>query len=111
LNHKLRYVVGVTFPDQATADRWLEWLRAGHVADVLAGGATFAQIMHHDGDAVVYEVTYSFPSREALDRYERDFAPRLREEGRRLFPPEQGIVYHRTVATILDEFSKDRHAG
>lgn len=100
----LRYTVGVTLPDQATADRWLAWLRDGHIADVLGGGATAAQVCQLAGGGFNYEVVYRFPSPEAFAAYERDHAPRLRAEGLRLFPVEAGITYRRGVAEIVEEW-------
>lgn len=99
----LVYTVGVAFPDEATADRWRAWLRDGHVADVIAGGATSAEVMRVDGPLRL-EVRYRFPDRDAFARYERDHAPRLRAEGRALFPPEQGIIYDRSTGELLDTY-------
>jgi hypothetical protein len=101
---EISYTVAVTLPDAATAEAWLAWLRGGHVAEVLAGGATAAEIVKLDGDAHGYEVCYRFPSREAFDRYERESAPRLRAEGLRLFPPERGVVYRRWVGVVTDRW-------
>jgi antitoxin (DNA-binding transcriptional repressor) of toxin-antitoxin stability system len=83
---------------------WLRWLREGHVAEVLAGGATVAEVVALDQPAHAYEVRYRFPSREAFDRYEREAAPRLRAEGLRLFPTEKGITYRRSVGVVTDVF-------
>jgi hypothetical protein len=100
----IRYTVAVSFPDEEIAQRWLAWLRAGHINEVLAGGATAAEIIRCDGPVVEYEVRYSFPSRDAFDRYEREHAPRLRAEALSRFPPEHGVHYHRSTAVVLDQF-------
>jgi len=100
------YTVGATFQDKTLADEWLRWLREGHVADVLAGGATRAEIIILDNPSPAFEVRYRFPSREAFARYEREQAPRLRAEGLQRFPVEKGICYHRSVGVICDEFPK-----
>jgi hypothetical protein len=100
----IRYTVAVTFPDDETAERWLKWLRSGHVTEVLARGASAAEIVRCDGPVIEYEVRYCFPSRDDFDRYEREHAPRLRSEALRLFPPEHGIHYHRSTAVLLDQF-------
>src|SRR5262245_35302085 len=98
------YTVAVTFQDGALADEWLRWLREGHVAEVLAGGATRAEIVELDGPPRSFEVRYRFPSREAFARYERDHAPRLRAEGLRLFLPERGVAYRRSVGVVVGVF-------
>jgi Domain of unknown function (DUF4286) len=100
----LRYTVTVTLPDSATAKRFVVWLRDSHIAEVIAGGATSAEVFRLDGAAISYEIAYCFPSRTAFAAYERDYAPRLREEGRMLFPPSNGIIYQRGVAELVAKF-------
>src|SRR4051812_33823189 len=95
------YTVTVTLPDDATAGRFVAWLTGGHIAEVLAGGANCAYLTRPDGEPNTVAIIYGFPSRSAFEAYERDHAPRLREEGRRLFPPESGVIYRRTVAEVL----------
>ncbi len=95
---RVAYTVAATFSDAALAEAWLAWLRGGHLAKVIAGGATDAEVVELDAaDGRAFEARYHFPSREAFARYEAEFAPALREEGLRLFPPEKGVVYRRTV--------------
>src|SRR5262245_62030642 len=95
------YTVAVTFTDPALAQAWLRWLAGGHVAEVLAGGATSAEVVALDGGTgQAYEVRYAFPSREAFARYEADHAPRLRAEGLKLFPVEKGVQYRRAVGDV-----------
>lgn len=99
---KLSYVVAATFTDGAVADEWLAWLRGGHVAAVLAGGAESAEVVELDAkEGRSFEVRYRFGSREAFVAYERDHAPRLREEGLRLFGPERGVSYRRTTGLVV----------
>jgi len=102
----IRYTVEVALPDEETAERWLKWMRAGHAEEVLAGGATAAEIVRRDGPVIEDECRYSFPSRDAFDRYEREHAPRLRSAGLRLFPTEHGIHYHRTTGVVIEEFAR-----
>lgn len=105
---EVHYTVGVTFRDAATAQEWLAWLRDGHIAEVLQGGATAAVIVQMDGAAedsgLVLEVRYRFPSRIAFATYMQNHAPRLRAEGLARFPVERGIAYHRTVGVALASF-------
>jgi 8-oxo-dGTP pyrophosphatase MutT (NUDIX family) len=94
------YSVRVSFTDATVADEWLAWLQAGHVAEVLGGGATDAEIVELDGPIRSFEVRYHFPTRAAFAAYERDHAPRLRAEGLRRFPIERGVVYQRAVGYV-----------
>ena len=82
---------------------FVAWLQGGHVADVLAGGASTAQIVALDQPAHTFEIRYRFPSRETFERYEREFAPQLRAEGLQRFPTDRGVVYRRTSGVVLDE--------
>lgn len=100
----LAYTVAVTFTNPSQAEAWLKWLCEGHIADVLAGGAIAAEIVQMDSPPLSYEVRYHFPSRDAFAAYERDHAPRLRTEGLKLFPVENGITYRRTVGLMLNTF-------
>jgi hypothetical protein len=100
---ELSYTVAVTFADAALIPEWLGWLRAGHIADVLAGGASAAELVQLDAPNS-FEVRYTFPSRAVFEHYERAFAPRLRAEGLQRFPPEKGVSYRRTVGMVLDRF-------
>jgi hypothetical protein len=108
---ELAYTVYTTFRDAALADEWLRWLRDGHIAEVVAGGATDGAIIELDApdDAPpgsrAFEVRYHFPSRERFGSYERDHAPRLRAEGLKLFPVERGVSYRRAVGTVMTRVS------
>lgn len=98
---RVAYTVTATFADAALAEEWLRWLTGGHIAEVLAGGATDAEMIELDGPQRSFEVRYHFPSREAFAAYERDHAPRLRAEGLRLFPVERGVTYRRSVGVVV----------
>jgi len=99
---KIAYTVICTIEKKEKAHAWLSWLRGGHVQNALAGGAESAQIIQRDdGPPVTFEVRYVFPDRAAYDAYIRDHAPRLREEGLKRFPPEDGFSYDRTTGEII----------
>jgi hypothetical protein len=96
------YTVGVTFPDETVAEEWLAWLRGGHIADVIAGGAVEGEVFRMAGPEISYEVRYWFPSMEVFTRYEQEFAPKLRAEGQKLFPTSRGIAYRRSTGTSVE---------
>ncbi len=100
----LAYTVAAQFTDPNVALEWLDWLKGGHVEEVLAGGAISAQIVliENDQDAMKkFEVRYLFPDGDAFKSYESLLAPRLREDGLKKFPPERGVTYRRTVGHVL----------
>src|SRR5262249_6899847 len=99
---KVAYTVDVAFRDAGLAETWLAWLRGGHLAAVLAGGAEHAEVVELDAaEGRAFEVRYRFASREAFDAYERDRAPALRAEGLRLFPVEKGVTYRRWTGNVV----------
>ena len=97
---KIAYTVSCTFTDPAIADRWMDWLENGHLADVVDAGAESAYAVRLDGEPACCEARYVFASREAFEAYERDHAPRLREEGLTLFPLDLGLEYARSLGEI-----------
>ena len=99
LPNVIAYTVTATFPDEATALDYIEWLRNGHLAGVLDGGARSAAVVRQSDppDPITVETRYTFACRSDLDRYVRERAPKLRAEGLARFPPERGIRFHRRV--------------
>lgn len=98
------YTVACTFTDPDVAGHWLDWLRDEHLADVIAAGATSAQVVEIDGvpeGTIRYEARYLYSSREAFERYEKDHAPRLRAEGLERFPLDLGLTYERSIGEVV----------
>ncbi|MCH2134139.1 MAG: DUF4286 family protein [Phycisphaerales bacterium] len=99
-----RYTVSAEFPDESLASEWLHWLRDGHIDEVLAAGATSAEIVRLDEAVTAFEIRYVFPDRETFKRYEDDHAPRLRAEGVERFPEARGVQYDRSTGVIEATF-------
>ena len=96
-----RYTVTLTFTDPSTAVKWLAWMRDEHAAQVVQAGAQNAEIIKIDGVLLRCEARYSFASRAEFDRYVRDHAQRLREEGLRHFPATHEIQYERSCGEVI----------
>lgn len=100
----LAYIVTAALPDETVRDEYVRWLRDGHLAAVVAGGAVRAELVQVDrdteGDPYRVQSSYLFPSREAFDTYVREHAPALRADGLLRFPPERGVAYTRTVGVV-----------
>ncbi|MEO8084467.1 MAG: DUF4286 family protein [Ardenticatenales bacterium] len=95
------YTVHAVFTDVHVAKAWVQWLRDGHVAEVIAAGAIGAAIVQIDGDGEPQcEARYTFASKATFDVYEHDHAPRLRAEAASRFPPGS-VVYTRSSGAIL----------
>src|SRR5262245_36938569 len=102
---QVAYTVIVSFTDSGVADEWLRWLFPDHLRDVLAAGALDAEVVELEGAPRTFEVRYHFASRDAFARYEQDHAPRLRAAGLKLFPPERGITYRRSLGAATVAFN------
>ena len=105
----IAYTVCTTFQDSSLADQWITWLREGHVAQVLAGGATDALIIELDQPEVArsFEVRYYFSSMQSFENYEKNHAPALRAEGLKLFPVEKGVTYRRSVGRVIEHMGDE----
>ena len=100
-----RYTVRCEFCQEdalETVNRWLNWLREPHIAEVMQGGATAAEVVKMSAKVPTYEIRYQFASRQEFEQYQSESAPRLKAEGLQLFPPEAlGMVYSRTDGEVI----------
>jgi len=97
------YTVTATLPDRPTADRYLDWLRDGHVDAVVAAGAHSAMIVRvtDPPDPIRVETRYVFSTRQAYDDYLAHHAPALRADGAERFGPETGVRFSRSVGEVV----------
>lgn len=91
------YTVTATLPSDQDCENYLAWLADGHVRAVLAGGAMCGEVVRLDGPPIRVRSSYEFPDRAAFDRYERDAAPALREDGKKRFAALPGVAFERTI--------------
>ncbi len=79
------YVVRCAFAKREALEGFVAWLCTRHVADVCAAGAEDAEVDVLDPIGGTHphavEIRYRFASRDAFARYEREEAPRLRQDG------------------------------
>lgn len=101
--HEVAYTVTALLPDTVTRDRFVRWLREGHIQQVVGGGAKEAVVVVVEEPATPLKVVcrYIFASREAFDLYQTNHAPKLRAEGLRLFGPELGVSFERSVGKVI----------
>lgn len=98
-----------TFKNDDVIEAWLAWLRDPHIADVMRGGATAAEIVSMAGELPTYEIRYQFANRRDFEHYQKEFAPQLRDEGLSLFPATQlGMVYSRSDGEVIYHQGLDR---
>jgi len=100
---RICYMVVATLPDAATEREYIAWLEDGHVDAVIGHGAHSAMIVQLEpaGGRPRVMTQYIFPTRELFDRYVAQFAPALRADGLKRFPPERGIAFERTIGEIV----------
>jgi hypothetical protein len=97
----IEYVVRCVCESTEVRLRMERWLLDGHAAEVIAAGAERAELARFDDAPLAVEVRYRFADRDAFASYERDHAPRLRAEGRALFP--DGVRFERRLGDLLGE--------
>jgi len=100
------YAVTATLPSFSVRDEYVAWLASataghGHVADVIAAGATSGEVILLDGEGPPrVQARYTFANRDEFDAYVRDHAPRLRAEGLARFG-SWGITFERTAGEVV----------
>ncbi|MDO7173468.1 DUF4286 family protein [Mariniflexile sp. AS56] len=103
------YIYNVTSSiDDSIHQQWLTWMKEEHIPQVLATGkfekATLSRVLiEEDMGGVTYSVQYRVASREVLDAYYNEDAPKLRSEGLRKFADK--VLAFRTELEIVDEYS------
>ncbi|MEZ6242820.1 MAG: DUF4286 family protein [Phycisphaerales bacterium] len=99
---EIAYTVSARCDSERVAREFVSWLVDGHLAGVIRGGASAAEILMLDPGAggTQVEVRYRFSDRASFERYEREAAPALRAEGVQRFAPGSGITLSRTVGEI-----------
>ena len=97
------YNVTINIED-ATHDQWLTWMQQTHIPDMLATGKfSSAQLVkvlvEEEMGGTTYSVQYLTDSKETLQRYYQEDAPRLREDGLKRFANK--FVAFRTELQVI----------
>lgn len=92
--------------DDSIHQQWLEWMRDIHIPDVLATGKFSSArlvkvVVDEEMGGQTYAVQYTAPDRATLERYYEEDAPRLREDGLRLFGDK--MLAFRTELELVSE--------
>ena len=92
---------------ESIESQWLEWMQQKHIPDVLATGKfTSARLVkvlvEEEMGGVTYSVQYTADSRETLQKYYAEDAPRLRKEPIELFGDK--ALYFRTELEVIADF-------
>lgn len=92
---------------ESVHDQWLDWMLNKHIKDVIATGkfssARMVKVLvDEEMGGLTYAIQYTTDSKETLQRYYNDDAPRLREEGVKLFGDK--MLAFRTELELISEF-------
>ena len=91
---------------ESVHDQWMRWMQEKHIQDVLnTGKFTSARLVKvlvdEEMGGVTYSVQYTTDSKETLQRYYDEDAPRLRQEGLELFGDK--MLAFRTELELISE--------
>ena len=91
---------------ESVHDQWMQWMQEKHINDVLATGKFSAArmvkvLIEEEMGGATYAIQYTTDCKETLQRYYDEDAPRLREEGLRLFGDK--MLAFRTELELISE--------
>ncbi len=92
--------------DESIHDEWLVWIKE-HIPVVLSTGkfdkATLTRVLvEEDMGGLTYSIQYRAYSREALDSFYKENAPKFREEVQKKFADK--MLAFRTELEMIDEY-------
>ena len=105
------YIYNVTINiEEAVHDEWLVWMKEIHIPEMLTTGKfTQARIckvlVEEEMGGITYSIQYSVDDKETLERYYKEDAEKMRQEGARRFG--NNFVAFRTELEIIG----DHHAN
>ncbi|QEE48633.1 DUF4286 family protein [Flavobacterium alkalisoli] len=96
--------------DDTVHDQWLSWMKDKHIPEVLATGkfvkAKMVKVLIvEEMGGTTYSIQYFAENKQMLERYYQEDAPKLREEGLRLFGDK--MLAFRTELELLHEFKRN----
>lgn len=91
---------------ESVHDQWMQWMQEKHIKEVLATGKFTAArmvkvLVEEEMGGTTYSIQYTTDSKETLQKYYNEDAPRLREEGLRLFGDK--MLAFRTELELISE--------
>ncbi|EKT3956609.1 DUF4286 family protein [Flavobacterium psychrophilum] len=91
---------------ESVHDQWFSWMQEKHIADVLATGKfTSARmvkvLIEEEMGGITYSVQFTTDNKETLQKYYEEDAPKMREEGLKLFGDK--MLAFRTELELISE--------
>lgn len=92
---------------ESVHDAWLQWMQTKHIAEVLATGKFSAArlvkvLVDEEMGGTTYAIQYTTDSKQTLEKYYTEDAPKLREEGNKLFGDK--MLAFRTELEVIGEY-------
>lgn len=101
------YIYNVTINvEESIHDEWLLWMKEIHIPEMLAiGKFTNARMLkvlvEEEMGGITYAIQYTTDSKETLEKYYTEEAPRMREEGIKRFSNK--FVAFRTELQLISD--------
>lgn len=95
--------ITATFTEQAVAEEWVAFLREQQIDEMLANGASEAEILRVDNPSIMVEVRYRFASRSAFNLFQLNHGAKQMALMLSKFPPTRGVNFERSIAKIETE--------
>lgn len=92
--------------DESIHDEWLDWMKNKHIDEVVGTGCFVSArlvkvLVEEEMGGITYSVQYFAPNREALERYKKEYAPALKQEGLERFADK--MLAFRTELEVISE--------
>lgn len=101
------YIYNVTTNiDETVYEQWMVWMQEVHIPNMLATGKFSAAkmckvLVEEEMGGYTYSVQYTTTSKEVLEKYYKEDAPRLKQEAMQLFASK--MVAFSTELEIISE--------
>ena len=106
----LIYNVTVSVDKEVQSD-WISWMLDEHLRDMLGTGCflgfTLSELHTDDQMGPTYTVQYELASRSDLERYERQFAPAMRAQGKQKFG-DKALAFRTTMSVMAKGQLRDQ---
>lgn len=97
------YNVTVNITDEAHQE-WLIWMKETHIPDVMKTGcfvdSQILKVLYIEDEGHTYSIQYKFLEMADIEKYQKDFAPGLQAEHKKMFDGK--YVAFRTVLEMVD---------
>jgi len=97
------YNVTVNIADEAQ-NEWLKWMKEIHIPDVMKTGcfidSQILKVLYVEDEGHTYSIQYKFLEMVDIEKYQKEFAPKLQEEHKKKFDGKYAAF--RTLLQIVD---------